>query len=197
MSCPVGRGHRRTAQLWTRGLDCLQLRVCSQSHVFLPVPGVFLHVVPLVSLITFFLSRNQAACHPSGRIAISVIPPVAWSPVLSGDTQEPFAEGAVYCATVVGSTAVRQLLSYVSRRSCDRCLPSTCSTPGAVVEYGGERGDDRDGQEGLPARSVHSRGQAGYDTWDTRVTMVRAWRKETNCGSAGWAVVSGGRRRSH
>lgn len=73
----------------------------------------------------------------------------------------------------------------------NRCLPSTCSTPGAVVEYGGERGDYRDGQEGLPAGSVHSRGQAGYNTWDTRATMVRAWRKETNCGSAGWAVVSG------
>lgn len=48
-----------------------------------------------------------------------------------------------------------------------------------------------DGQEGLPARSMHSQGQAGYNTWDTRATMVRAWRKETNCGSAGWAVVSG------
>lgn len=43
--------------------------------------------------------------------------------------------------------------------------------PGAVVEYGGERRDYRDGQEGLPARSMHSRGQAGYNTWDTSATM--------------------------
>lgn len=76
------------------------------------------------------------------------------APVLSGDTQEPFPKGAVCYATVVGSTAVPQLLSYVSGRSCDRCLPGTCSTPGAVVEYGGERRDYR--RTGRPACQEHA-----------------------------------------
>lgn len=153
LSCRPGpQTHCPALHTW--GLDCLQLRVCSQSHAFLPVPGVFLHVVPLVSLITFFLSRNQAAHHPSGRIAISVIPPVAWSPVLSGDTRnrlqkEPFIVpqwwGLQLCGSysptshvapvtdVYRAPVLRQALSWstVGREGTtetDRkaCLPGAC-----------------------------------------------------------------------